>query len=104
MTFEERTFPRYLLWHPRDHVLATDADHTMEVAALDWAWTGALLLGVVFVLWLAVQAWMIGFSWPIQFVTAGNAVAIMLPASLPAVRGRFGPGEYHERRRHRSTA
>ena len=54
-----------------------------------WAWTGALVLGVVLELWLTVQAWMIGFSWPIQFVTAGNAVAIVVLASLPAVRRRF---------------
>ncbi len=54
-----------------------------------WAWTGALVLGVVLLLWLAVQAWMIGFTWPIQFITAGNAVAIVVLASLPAVRRRF---------------
>ncbi len=54
-----------------------------------WAWTGTLLLGVVLMLWLAVQAWMIGCAWPIQFVTAGNAVAIVVLTSLPAVRERF---------------
>jgi hypothetical protein len=59
-----------------------------------WAWTGALLLGVVLVLWLAVQAWLIGFTWPIQFVTAGNAVAIVVLALLPAVRGRFVAGAF----------
>ena len=62
------------------------------------------MLGVVLVLWLAVQAWMIGFAWPIQFVTAGNAVAIVVLASLPAVRGRFVAAGYDERRTTRRTA
>lgn len=69
-----------------------------------WAWTGAIMLGVVLVLWLAVQAWMIGFSWPIQFVTAANAVAIVVLASLPAVRGRFVAAGFDERRATRRTA
>ena len=70
-----------------------------------WAWTGALVLGVVLLLWLAVQAWLIGFTWPIQFVTAGNAVAIVVLASLPAVRRRFvAPGFDGERAPSRRTA
>lgn len=80
---------------------------TTAVARLSghhWAWTGALALGVVLVLWLAVQAWMIGFAWPIQFVTAGNAIVIVVLASLPAVRGRFVAAGYEERRATRRTA
>ncbi|MDZ7706761.1 MAG: hypothetical protein U5J97_02485 [Trueperaceae bacterium] len=70
-----------------------------------WAWTGTLLLGVVLVLWLAAQAWLIGFAWPIQFVTAGNAVAILVLASLPVVRGRFvAAGFDGERATSRRTA
>jgi hypothetical protein len=69
-----------------------------------WAWTGAFVLGAVLVLWLAVQAWMIGFAWPIQFVTAGNAVAIVVFALLPAVRGRFVAPGFEERRATRRTA
>ncbi len=69
-----------------------------------WAWTGALVLGIVLVIWLAVQAWMIGFSWPIQFVTAGNAVAIVVFALLPAVRGRYVAPGFEERRARRRTA
>lgn len=69
-----------------------------------WAWTGALLLGIVLVLWLAVQAWLIGFTWPIQFLTAGNGVAIVVLASLPAVRRRFVAAGYEERRSSRRTA
>lgn len=54
-----------------------------------WAWSGTLALGLVLGAWLALQGWMIGFEWPIQFITAGNAVAIVVLASLPAVRRRF---------------
>ena len=54
-----------------------------------WAWTGTLALGLVLGVWLAVQGWMIGFVWPIQFVTAGNGVAIVVLALLPRVRRSF---------------
>lgn len=54
-----------------------------------WAWTGTLALGIVLGVWLAVQGWMIGFAWPIQFVTAGNGVAIVALVLLPVVRRSY---------------
>ncbi|TVR93320.1 MAG: hypothetical protein EA416_05375 [Trueperaceae bacterium] len=54
-----------------------------------WAWTGTLALGIVLAAWLALQGWLIGFAWPIQFVTAGNAVAIVVLTLLPVVRRSF---------------
>jgi hypothetical protein len=60
-------------------------------------------LGVVLIVWLAAQAWMIGFAWPIQFVTAGDAVAIVVLASLPAVRDRFTATGYGARRANHRT-
>jgi hypothetical protein len=54
-----------------------------------WAWTLTLTLGLVLVSWLTLQGWLIGFGWPIQFVTAGNAVAIVGLALLPVVRRPF---------------
>jgi hypothetical protein len=54
-----------------------------------WAWTGTLALGAVLAVWLAAQALMIGFRWPIQYVTAGNGLAIVLLALVPEVRRRF---------------
>lgn len=50
------------------------------------AWMGTLLLGLVLVLWLAVQGLLIGFQWPIQYVTAGNAAVIILLLLMPGVR------------------
>lgn len=54
-----------------------------------WAWTGTLGLGVVLCIWLIVQGMLIGFKWPIQFVTAVNGLVIILLALLPGVRSLF---------------
>jgi len=51
-----------------------------------WAWTGTLILCAVLACWLTVQALMIGFTAPIQFVIAVTGVLILLFALLPAVR------------------
>jgi hypothetical protein len=51
-----------------------------------WAWTGTLVLGVILALWLVVQGLLIGFKWPIQYVTALNAFLIILLALVPGVR------------------
>jgi hypothetical protein len=51
-----------------------------------WAWTGTLALGVTLALWLVVQGLLIGFRWPIQFITAGNGLLIVALALAPAVR------------------
>jgi hypothetical protein len=65
------------------------ADALVRWSGHHWAWTGTLALGLVLGAWLALQAAMIGFAWPIQYVTAANAVAIVVLAVLPAVRQRF---------------
>jgi hypothetical protein len=54
-----------------------------------WAWSGTLALGLVLGAWLVVQGFLIGFRWPIQYVTAVNGLAILLLALLPAVRQRY---------------
>jgi len=54
-----------------------------------WAWSGALALGLVLGAWLVVQGFLIGFRWPIQFVTAVNGIAIVALALVPAVRRRY---------------
>jgi len=51
-----------------------------------WAWTGTVALGVVLALWLVVEGIMIGFEWPIQYVTAVNGILILLFALVPSVR------------------
>ncbi|MHC4582450.1 MAG: hypothetical protein ACYS14_13425 [Planctomycetota bacterium] len=51
-----------------------------------WAWTGTLMLGVTLATWLIVQGLLIGFNWPIQYITAANGLLIMLLALTPAVR------------------
>ena len=51
-----------------------------------WAWTGTLALGVMLVIWLVVQGLLIGFKWPIQYVTAVNGFLIILLVLVPEVR------------------
>lgn len=54
-----------------------------------WAWTTTLALGIVLLLWLSLQAMLIGFQWPIQYVTAVNGLLIVLLALIPQVRKYF---------------
>jgi hypothetical protein len=51
-----------------------------------WAWTGTLLLVSVLVIWLALQGFLIGFQWPIQYATAVNGLLILLLTLTPGVR------------------
>lgn len=54
-----------------------------------WAWTATLALGIVLILWLALQGFLIGFQSPIQYVTAVNGLLIVLLALIPQVRRHF---------------
>jgi hypothetical protein len=65
-----------------------------------WAWTATLALGILLVLWLALQAALIGFRWPIQYATAGLGVLIVAVTAMPAVRHRYR----RSTRRHRRHA
>lgn len=51
-----------------------------------WAWTATMALGVILAIWLFVQGLLIGFRWPIQYITAANGACIILVASLPGVK------------------
>lgn len=62
------------------------ADSLIRWSGHHWAWAGSLAIGVVLMIWLAVQAMLIGFRWPIQYVTAGNGLLIVLLALVPGVR------------------
>jgi hypothetical protein len=55
-------------------------------APYHWSWTGTVTLGVVLMLWLAFQAYFIGFTAPIQYVTALNGVLILLLPFLPRIK------------------
>ena len=54
-----------------------------------WAWTGSLGVGILLVIWLAVQAILIGFQWPIQYITLVNGVLIILVTVIPSVQKYF---------------
>ena len=51
-----------------------------------WAWTGTVILGVILAIWLIVEGVMIGFKWPIQYVTAVNGLFILFFVFFPSVR------------------
>lgn len=50
------------------------------------AWISTIALSLVLAIWLAVQGLLIGFQWPIQYVTAVNGLVILLLALTPGVR------------------
>ncbi|RRR75654.1 MAG: hypothetical protein EI684_04215 [Candidatus Viridilinea halotolerans] len=58
-----------------------------------WAWTGTLILGLLLLIWLAVQAAMIGFSAGIQYVMVVNGLALLGIALWPAVEQMYRLGK-----------
>lgn len=50
-----------------------------------WAWTGTMILDVIIAVWLAYEAWLIGW-FPITTFTAIQGLLILLFAMLPSVR------------------
>lgn len=54
-----------------------------------WAWTGSVAVGLILVIWLAVQGFLIGFQWPIQYITLVNGILILLAAVIPSVQKYF---------------
>ena len=57
--------------------------------AWHWAWFGTVALGTTLAAWLLAQGLLIGFRWPIQYVTAVNAVAILGAAFSFHVRSSY---------------
>jgi len=54
-----------------------------------WAWLGTIGLGAILVLWLVVEGFMIGFHWPIQYITAVNGLLILIFALVPSIRAYY---------------
>lgn len=61
----------------------------VRFAPYHWSWAGTVILGIVLMLWLAVEAYFIGIIAPIQYVTALNGVFILLPAFIPAIKNHY---------------
>jgi len=53
------------------------ADALTRWSGHTWAWTGTLFLGFILLLWLAVQALLIGFTTGIQYVVVVNGLALL---------------------------
>lgn len=58
-------------------------------APYHWSWTGTVILGIVLVLWLIVEAYFIGVTAPIQYVTAVNGLLILLLPFIPAIKKHY---------------
>lgn len=62
------------------------AEALSRLTGYHWAWAGTFTVGVVLIVWLIVQGLMIGFQWPIQYITGANGLLIILLALMPGVR------------------
>lgn len=58
-------------------------------APYHWSWTGTVTLGIVLMIWLVVEAYFIGFSAPIQYVTALNGLLILLLPFIPVIKKHY---------------
>ena len=54
-----------------------------------WAWTAAISIGVILTIFLSVQGMLIGFKWPIQYMTATNAALIIILTATPGIKNYF---------------
>ncbi|MFH0758306.1 MAG: hypothetical protein V2B15_13545 [Bacteroidota bacterium] len=54
-----------------------------------WAWTWAVGIGIILLIWLTVQGMLIGFRWPIQFITLTDGILVLLVAALPNIRRHY---------------
>ena len=67
----------------------TPVDRWFRWSGHYWAWTGTLALGLILMLWLLVQAVLIGFRWPIQYATTSNAILICLMILAPSTKSFY---------------
>lgn len=74
-----------LLQRPNWHWLA----QRLPLQTYHWAWTGTLLLGLLLCGWLAVQGLLMGFKWPIQYITTANALLILAVLAFPDIRSYY---------------
>jgi len=56
---------------------------------IHWAWTATMLTTLVLFIWLFIQGMLIGFIWPIQYITGFNGAFILLLLILPPIKNHF---------------
>jgi hypothetical protein len=58
-----------------------------------WAWLGTLVVGIGLIVWLSIQGVLIGFKWPIQYITGCDGLLIILSVLTPKIRKYYAlPG------------
>jgi hypothetical protein len=71
-----------LIWKPDSKW----ADRITAWSGHYWAWTGVIFLGLVLMVWLGFQGVLIGFQWPIQYITLANGLLILMATIMPGIR------------------
>jgi hypothetical protein len=56
---------------------------------MHWAWTATGLIALVLFIWLFIQGLLIGFIWPIQYITGFNGAFLLLMLILPPIRAYY---------------
>lgn len=64
-------------------------DSLEKTFKMHWALSGALALGLILAVWLVVQAFLIGFSAPVQWLTAGLDLCLLVTGSVSPTRTYF---------------
>ena len=53
-----------------------------------WAWTGMLVTVIFLATWLFLQALLMGFRWPIQYITAADGLMVLFFLLSPVTTQR----------------
>jgi hypothetical protein len=78
-------FPLFLVYALIARPEWTWLDRFFQWSKHHWAWTGTLILVAIIAIWLAFEAWLIGW-FPITTLTAIQGLLILLLAMVPSVR------------------
>jgi hypothetical protein len=82
-------FPSLLIYGLLAHPKWSWLESLFHRTQYNWAWAGTITLCVFLTAWLIVEGVLIGFKWPIQYITAVNGFLILLFVCLPPVRKYF---------------
>jgi hypothetical protein len=61
-------------------------DNLFSTSKYHWSWVGTFALSIILAVWLIIEGLLIGFKWPIQYVTAVDGLLILLFVLLPSIR------------------
>lgn len=68
-----------------------------------WAWTYSLFTGIIIIIWIDVQIWLIGYSELIQTIIAALGILIVIFTLWPSVMKHFRRSRSKTTRQHEPT-